>query len=88
MDDRKLNADRQRIKDLGGPTAVARRLGYGKGGSQRVQNWMARGIPSQVKVDNPELFLLPLPDQQGSEAPPDAGIHATAPTEQMSRHAT
>jgi hypothetical protein len=50
--------DRQLIMKLGGPTAVAKKLGYDpKGGAQRVQNWMRRGIPSKVKVDHPEMFM-------------------------------
>jgi len=28
-----------------------------KGGAQRVQNWKKRGIPAQVKLDWPEIFM-------------------------------
>lgn len=51
--------DADRIQELGGPAAVAKLLRFdvSKGGVQRVQNWMARGIPSKVKVDHAELFL-------------------------------
>ena len=51
--------DQQIIEDLGGVTKVAKLLKYDleKGGIQRVSNWMKRGIPAQVKVDHPKLFL-------------------------------
>lgn len=55
--------DKDRIKALGGPTKVAELLGYdkAKGGVQRVQNWLDRGIPPKVKVQFPTLFLADLP---------------------------
>lgn len=53
MDDKTL------LLSLGGPAKVARLLGYGKGGTNRVCNWMDRGIPSAVKVQFPEIFLKP-----------------------------
>lgn len=50
--------DKKLIESLGGPAKVAELLGYEKhGGVQRVQNWLARGIPSKVKVEHPEIFL-------------------------------
>jgi len=50
--------DAELIAELGGPTRLAERLGYEKpGGVQRVQNWLARGIPPKVKLEHPELFL-------------------------------
>lgn len=50
--------DKQRILDLGGPTKVAELLGFdkAKGGVQRVQNWMTRGIPAKIKLSYPNLF--------------------------------
>jgi len=53
MDDKKL------ILKLGGPTKVAELLGLDKdkGGVQRVQNWMTRGIPPKEKLARPDLFL-------------------------------
>ena len=50
--------DTEMIKALGGPTKVAELLGYdkGNGGVQRVQNWLTRGIPAQVKLDHPRIF--------------------------------
>lgn len=50
--------DSEIIKSLGGAAKVARLLNYPKdGGTQRVHNWMTRGIPSKVKVEHPELFM-------------------------------
>jgi hypothetical protein len=51
--------DKDRIKALGGPTKVAELLGYdkAKGGVQRVQNWLDRGIPPAVKVEFPHIFM-------------------------------
>lgn len=50
--------DDQLIESLGGPARVAELLGYDKvGGTQRVHNWKARGIPPAVKVLRPDLFM-------------------------------
>lgn len=50
--------DKQKIISLGGPSKVSRLLGYPReNGPQRVWNWMERGIPAQVKLDHPELFI-------------------------------
>jgi hypothetical protein len=62
--------DRKRILAHGGPAKVAAILGYdkAKGGVQRVQNWMTRGIPAKVKLEWPALFQGELPvSQQDSE---------------------
>jgi hypothetical protein len=55
----KYSIDAKIIIHHGGPTKVAALLGLDKtaGGVQRVQNWLTRGIPAQVKLDNPGLFL-------------------------------
>lgn len=55
----RVRADRLTIARLGGPARVAELLGYEKsqGGTQRVCNWLARGIPAAVKVQFPNLFL-------------------------------
>lgn len=45
--------DKKKIAELGGVSALARRL---KITPQRVQNWTKRGIPAKVKLDNYELF--------------------------------
>jgi hypothetical protein len=42
------------IHKLGGPAALADRLGYSV---QRVQHWLVRGIPPAVKLQHPALFL-------------------------------
>lgn len=50
--------DADLIDELGGPTAVSDMLGYEKpNGPARVSNWQVRGIPAQVKVDHPEIFM-------------------------------
>jgi hypothetical protein len=42
---------------LGGSTKVAEMLGFkGVNGARRINNWKKRGIPAQVKLDNPKLF--------------------------------
>lgn len=54
--------DSELIKCLGGPTKVAELLKFEQaGGVQRVQNWLTRGIPAQVKVDHPEIFMRTWP---------------------------
>ena len=56
-----MSDDAARIKRLGGAAQLADRLGYEKtGGTQRVHNWIERGIPAKVKLDHPDLFLVPL----------------------------
>ncbi len=56
-----IEADRALIQSLGGPTQLAKRLGYTKPGSvQRVQNWTVRGIPPSVKLAHPVIFLADL----------------------------
>lgn len=56
-----LEADRALIQSLGGPTQLAKLLGYQKPGSvQRVQNWTVRGIPPAVKLAHPDIFLADL----------------------------
>jgi hypothetical protein len=56
-----IEADRSLIQSLGGPTQLAKRLGYQKPGSvQRVQNWTVRGIPPAVKLAHPDIFLTEL----------------------------
>lgn len=65
--------DKAIILDLGGPKKVAQILGYDHkpGGVNRVLNWMRRGIPAQVKVDFPHLFMQPAPAASDSPAVPD-----------------
>lgn len=67
-----IKADKALIEHFGGPTKLAEILGYDKlrGGVQRVQNWMTRGIPSRVKLDHASLFL------PNSKKPPPAILDA------------
>lgn len=54
-----MKTDEEIISDLGGPAKVAELLGYDKqGGTQRVSNWITRGIPARVKVERPDLFMF------------------------------
>jgi len=72
-----IEADRLTIERLGGPTKLAELLGYDKtsGGVQRIQNWTKRGIPSDVKLRWPELFLTELMDsiKASDDAQPPVG---------------
>lgn len=53
-----MSDDKKLIEGLGGPAKVARLLGYPEeSGTQRVHNWLSRGIPAKVKLDHPDLFL-------------------------------
>ena len=45
--------DAQTITRLGGPTALAKLLGFK---TARVGNWVKRGIPARVLLDNPDVF--------------------------------
>lgn len=55
-----MTNDEKLIEERGGAAKVAELLGFPKiGGVQRVQNWKARGIPPRVKLDHPEIFLMP-----------------------------
>lgn len=67
-----IEADRERIERLGGSAAVARRMGLTSSGAvQRVNNWKTRGIPAEVKLEWPELFLHPVPEIGGADASDD-----------------
>ena len=49
-----MNNDIQQIKNNGGVTAVAKKIGCSP---QRVQNWICRRkVPAQIKLDHPEIF--------------------------------
>lgn len=53
-----IEADRALIAQLGGPSKVAKLLGFKKaGGVQRVQNWKVRGIPPAIKLAHRNIFL-------------------------------
>ena len=58
-----IENDRAIIERLGGPARVAEMLKLNKfGGVQRVSNWVRRGIPAQVKLDHPDIFLTAWPE--------------------------
>lgn len=53
--------DKEIIKRLGGPTAVAKKLGFeGRRGVCRVIMWQRRGIPAKVRLEHLGYFLAPL----------------------------
>ena len=57
-----MKKDAARIKRLGGPAQLAKILGFKEpGGTQRVHNWTKRGIPAEIKLNWPDLFLTDLP---------------------------
>lgn len=63
-----MKDDAALIEQLGGPTKVSDMLGFSKqGGPQRVQNWIYRGIPAQVKVDHPSIFMRDIATRGSSE---------------------
>lgn len=73
-----IEQDRARIDALGGCTKVADLLGLPKqGGAQRVSNWKSRGIPAEVKLAYPEIFLVNMPSPSASRPP--AAIKPIAP---------
>lgn len=50
--------DVELIKELGGATKVARLLGWDDARDvTRVQNWLKRGIPPNIKLEYPKIFL-------------------------------
>lgn len=46
------------INSHGGATKLSKVLGFDSGGPQRICNWKKRGIPAQVKLDHPDIFLV------------------------------
>jgi len=53
-----LHPDALLIEKLGGPSAVARALGFEMPrGVQRVQNWKYRGIPEVLLLKRPDVFF-------------------------------
>ena len=57
--------DKKKIAELGGVSALARRL---KVTPQRVQNWTKRGIPAKVKLENQDLFVVNAPQKGGRKS--------------------
>ncbi|HDR9093349.1 hypothetical protein QZM46_17555 [Burkholderia vietnamiensis] len=75
-----IEADRGRIERLGGSAAVARLMGLTtRGAVQRVNNWKTRGIPADVKLVWPELFLHALPEVDSTDASDDVQPPAGMP---------
>lgn len=67
--DTSIDSDKALIERLGGSTKVACLLGFKKdGGTQRVENWKRRGIPSHIKVMRPDLFMVDAPAQPARSA--------------------
>jgi len=54
--------DAELIQKLGGVAKVAALTGFSV---QRVQNWLARGIPASVKLERRDLFLPDLSKEEG-----------------------
>jgi hypothetical protein len=55
-----MKTDAQIIDDLGGPAKVAGILKFRpESGTQRVQNWKVRGIPSDIRLKHLDLFGFP-----------------------------
>jgi len=65
-----IEKDAQIIRDLGGPSQVAELIGIDKrrGGAQRVQNWLVRGIPYEMKVRYPRYFMPELAQSHANNA--------------------
>src|SRR5690348_12204504 len=63
------HADAALIEALGGPAEVARKLELdpAKGGVQRVQNWITRGIPPAIRLSRLDLFGIAPPQQSRAE---------------------
>lgn len=58
MNKEQIAKDKALIKSHGGASRVAEMLHLDKkSGPQRVHNWMTRGIPPRVKLENPSIFL-------------------------------
>lgn len=58
--------DKELITKLGGVGAVSNYLGVSY---QCVFNWLARGIPAQVKLDNRDVFLTDDPQPLTEDDP-------------------
>lgn len=53
----KFHPDSKLIDRLGGPAAVAAKLGFDERGAvQRVQNWKYRGIPEVIRLRRTDVF--------------------------------
>lgn len=61
--------DKDIIQQLGGSTKLAAILSTPESPVtvQRVNNWKERGIPAQVKLDHPHLFLMRSHQKQSTQ---------------------
>ena len=51
--------DAQLIEFHGGPTKLAKKLGWNESRAiQRIHNWQSRGIPAAIKLKYPSVFLF------------------------------
>jgi len=55
MEKNQLQSDKDLIAKFGGPSVVAKLLGFKS--KQRVHNWLTRGIPPSIKLAYPKIFL-------------------------------
>jgi hypothetical protein len=61
--------DADLIAELGGPAKLAQLLGFdSKYGTQRVHNWITRGIPVRIKYERPDIFGAPKTEQDQAAA--------------------
>lgn len=59
--------DAELIQNLGGATALAKKLGLKTpDGARRVHNWKKRGIPAQVRLEFPRVFKQPKPTKEAA----------------------
>ncbi|MGE8691501.1 MAG: hypothetical protein ACN6PJ_30440 [Achromobacter sp.] len=60
--DNDLHPHAEIIDRHGGPTKVAELMGIldEPGAVQRVSNWKRRGIPAEVRLAHPDLFVKPV----------------------------
>lgn len=70
-------SDEQLIRNLGGPTKVARLTGLSV---QRVHNWLRRGIPAHIKVLHPELFMPHIVGTKDAKQPKVKPVNKDAST--------
>lgn len=65
--------DAEIIEQLGGSTALAKKLGLKTpDGARRVHNWKTRGIPAEVRLNFPRVFKLAKAIKRGDPAPKTA----------------
>jgi hypothetical protein len=74
--------DLEIISHYGGPTSFSKLLGLtGPGSVQRVSNWVLRGIPAEVKLQNPHLFGITIGSIAGppNTSPPELATDKKEP---------